>query len=170
MQTVKKYLGFAVVVLGFALAASAAEGKTITVTVGGVTYTLTAAKLSFTVNGALLQAQPWWANEPLAAAISGELGYELGDLDGGNGSTPGIPSALLAYGTDDGSVSITYWNGDEVVNCPIGCPDVDSVFVYVTAASSATPVPTLSQWGLLILVAVMGPVGIVAVRRVRRRA
>jgi len=168
MQAVKEYLVFAVVVLGLALAASGAEGKTVTVTVGGVTYTLTAAPLSYTANGPLLQAQPWWANEPLAFAISGELQYSLGDLEGGNGSTPGIPSALLAYGLEDGDVSITYWDGTEVVNCPEGCPSEDGTFVYVTSQSSAAPVPTLSQWGLLLLVALMGPMGIVAVHRVRR--
>ncbi len=47
---------------------------------------------------------------------------------------------------------------------------MDSIFVYVSAQSTANSVPTLSAWGLVILVALMGPAALFALRRARRRA
>jgi hypothetical protein len=167
MQAIKRLLGLAVVALGLALGSPEAGANTVTVTVGGTSYTLTPRLLSFTGNAAVLQAQPWWGNEALAFAISSQLQYQLGDLEGGPGTSPGIPSVLLAYGTQAGSVSITFWDGGPV-DCPVGCPALSDPFFYATLGA-ATPIPTLSPWGLLLACALMGVVGMVVTRRVRSR-
>jgi hypothetical protein len=171
MEKAKRIACLGALALGLVVAAWDAAAATVNVTVGGVTYTLTASPMSYTTNQNTLKAQPWWGNEPLAASISGALQYQLGDLLGGNGSTPGIPSALLGYGTSVGTyVSITYWNGTTVVNCPVGCPDFDEVDFYVTAVTQASTIPTLSDWAIMVLAALTAVIGIVAARRMPRRA
>ncbi len=169
MRRVIRYASLAVVALGLMLSAWAAGAKTVVVNVGGTAYALTAVPLSYAANAAELQAQPWWGNEPLAFAISSALQYQLGDLEGGPGTTLGIPSALLAYGTDTGYVSITYWDG-ATENCPVDCPLEAASFFYVTGAVVASKIPTLSDWGLTALGVVLGGAGLFALRRRARRA
>src|SRR5271166_4559240 len=68
MRAVRRVLGFCVVALCLALLPVAAGAKTVTITVSGVTYSLTSSPQSYVANAALLQSQPWWGNEPLAFA------------------------------------------------------------------------------------------------------
>ncbi len=164
MQAVRRVFFLGVAAVGLALCPLAALAKTVTLTVDGVTYTLTAPPLSYTNNAAVLQAQPWWGNQALAFAISTQLGYQLGDLDGGSSQT--IPSALVAYGTDAGFVSITYDFEGTIFNCQTGCPSVDNTYAYVTVVPAAN-VPTLSQWGLALMAALLGVTGILAARALR---
>jgi hypothetical protein len=156
----------AALVVGLAFAAAPAAAKTVTITVGGVPYTLTTIQTSYSANVGLLQQQPWWGNEPLAFAITSQLQYQLGDLFGGPGTTPGIPSALLAYGTSGAFVSITYWDG-AAVNCPIDCPVQGQVFVYVE--SGAPSIPATSRGTLALLSLLVGGAGLVAARALRPR-
>jgi hypothetical protein len=169
MGAIYKWVGVGVVAVGFAVAGFAAQAKTVVVTVNGISYALKSVELEYTGNEALFAAQPWWNNEPLAFAISNALLYQLGDLDGGPGTSPGIPAALVAYGTLSGFVSITYWDGTAVVNCPGGCPAVDSEFFYVEGSVVNSQIPTLSEWGLIILSVLTGLIGLVATGRVLRR-
>ena len=80
---------------------------------GAVTYYLTAAPLSYTANAALLQAQPWWGDEALSFAISEQLLYQLGDLEGGPGTTPGIPSAFWPTAPTPVSSPSPRWRPDD---------------------------------------------------------
>jgi IPTL-CTERM motif len=161
MKTVKPLLTLFVVALGLACSAAQASGNTVMVTVNNTTYTLTTQNLPYAGHASLFQAQPWWGNEPLAFAISTQLKYQLGDFLGGTGSSP-TPSALLAYGTSGTFVSITYWDGTTVQNCPSGCPLQTTTFFYVTTASG---IPTVSQWGLIILSALIGLLALYSIRR-----
>lgn len=138
----------------------------ITINVNGTDYTLQSELLSYTGNEARFQAQPWWGDAALSAAISTELQYQLGDLEGGPGTDPGIPSALLAYGDASPDVSITYWDGG-LEDCPSGCPGVGEPYFYVFATgitASAEPVPALPVGLILLLAGLLAAIG---VRRIR---
>ena len=162
MNTAKRILCLFSVVLGLAFFASQAAAATVTVTVGGTTYTLTAQNLSDATGHAILSAQPWWGNPALAAQISNAVQYQLGDLNGGMGPfPPGIPAALVAYGTSPPYTSITYWNGSSVQTCPAGCPLQTDQDFYITAVGLVAPsIPTLGEWGLMALALLIGVLGI----------
>lgn len=167
MQALKRAWVLGAVVLGLAFGAASAAANTVNITVNGVTYTLTASRLSYSADAALLQAQPWWGNEPLAFAITSQLGYQLGDLQGGPGTIPGIPSALMAYGIDGPDVSITFWDGS-AINCPINCPTQVAPFFYVTSVTAARPVPAVSDvWTLALLALAVGGAGVLTARALR---
>ena len=163
MQVLKRFVGLSVVALGLALAAPVGA-KTVTIVVGGVPYTLSTVQTSYASNPMQLQQQPWWGNEALAFAITSQLQYQLGDLLGGPGTTPGIPSALVAYGVAGPDVSITYWDG-AAVNCPVGCPLQADPFFYVISGTAA--IPATSAWATALLALLVGGAGLVAARALR---
>ncbi len=145
----------------------------IVVSVGGNDYTISSQSLPYLGNEAQFQAQPWWGDGALAVQIAGAMQYQLGNLIGGPGddpNDPGIPSALIAYGTSGGDVSIAYWDG-ATENCPSGCPSEADTYFYVFGSVAPTPapapeqVPALPLAGLLTLAALLGALGI---RRLKR--
>jgi len=145
-------------------AQSALAAGPISVSVNGTTYTLVSEALPYQGNEAQFQAQPWWGNPSLAAAVTNAVQYQLGDLVGNPGA-PDDPSALVGYGVSGNSVSITYWDGS-FNDCPSGCPSLDETYYYVFAtASNPTAVPALPLGGLLLLGGLVAAIG---VRRLRR--
>jgi hypothetical protein len=165
MNIMKKVFFLFAVMLSIAFSASQASGATANVTVNGTTYTLSTQYLPYTGNEGLFQSQPWWGNASLANAISNQLKYQLGTLDGSpiGGS---IPSALVAYGISSSYVSITYWDGDSVIDCP-DCPDQGGTYYYVTG-SATKGIPTLAEWALIMLSSLLALGAVIVLRRQRQ--
>ena len=147
-----KILIAAVLILGLVVA-SPAFGKTVVIEADGTTYKLTTIITSYLESPDLLEAQPWWGDPGLAEDISEVLQYQLGDLEGGDQQSGGIPSALMAYGLDDGFVSITYWDGS-LQNCPNDCPGQEGIYAYVIRDLDQG-VPVNPLWSLILLAALL---------------
>ena len=120
-----------------------AQASTITKTVNGNDYEITTISGAYSNASiaAQLEATPWWGDSSLSFDISTAVLHELGD----SGLNP-IASALAAYATNAGSVSITWTlTGTSTVNdCPVSCPALSDVHNYLVgtllASSKFAPV------------------------------
>jgi len=99
---------------------------TVVVTYGGSTYSISSELVNYTTSSSLLESQPWWGNTSLSNALAGLVGMSAGGFEDGSSSL-GI---LFAYGISGSTVSIDYYNGSGVSNCPSGCPDVSYDYYY----------------------------------------
>jgi len=98
----------------------------------GFTYDLTTTFTSYTENLGLLESQPWWGDASLANALMDLVRYDLGDyFDNYPASSETTVSALTAYDISNGFVSISYWNGTELIDCPENCPRVSDLYAYI---------------------------------------
>ena len=108
-----------------------AQAATITKTVDGKDYEFT------TIYGAYsdasiasqLESMPWWGDSTLSWSVSEAILNDLGD----SGPAQPAASALAAYGTSGGNVSITYTltGTSTVVDCPSSCPSLALVHYYI---------------------------------------
>ncbi|MEO2172755.1 MAG: hypothetical protein ABGY96_01515 [bacterium] len=135
----------------------------ITVEVDGVNYELTTALVSYENAPELLESQPWWDDPDLATDIADEVRYQLGDLEGGNEQSGGIPSALVAWGIFENFVSISYWNG-ELQFCPDDCPEIYEVYSYVVVGSHYS-IPANPLWSLIMMAAFLAAVAAMKLSR-----
>lgn len=130
--------------LGIAASTSVLGAQpTVTVVHAGTTYRISSQLLTHTGDAATLTSQPWWGDAALSNALAGLVEMQAGGFQG----NPGDPlGALFAYGTNGGSVSIAYWldPGSVVVDCPIGCPNVNDPYFYATLVEALQEI-TLSS-------------------------
>jgi hypothetical protein len=140
------------------------------VTVGGTEYDVTVTPSeSFTSAATLLEAQPWWGNETLAADFATAVGTSLGIP---NGVPTPEQTPTFAYGLDTAnnvvdnvdifSGVLTDWTSAE-----LGDTITPSYpFVFATATVVPAPAPETSSISLLLIG--LGSLGVVMAMRKRK--
>ena len=159
MNSLTKLFCILILTGGTFLAAPQADAATATVTVDGTSYRLSTRNIAYDGNEGLFQSQPWWGDPVLAAAITTELGYQLGDYLGGTNQDD--PSSPLGYAFDSGYVSVTFREEGNTQNCPNSCPlSFESYYyVFVDNGTRANAVPTSTLWSPMLLSVLLGLAG-----------
>ena len=119
--------------MSFSQFAYAGAAPTTSVTIGSTVYNLTTAYISYTGSPSLFTTgnMPWWGNYPLAAQITKAVGTGLGYFLPGTSST--VHTALAAYGTSSGHVSVTTLSNGLFSDFPSG-PSESSLYNYIILA------------------------------------
>jgi autotransporter-associated beta strand protein len=122
---VRQAIAAAALPIGFLIQPSA-QADQVAVTIGANTYWITYDELSYDSNPEKFNtsAMPWWGDSSLTNQFATAVGDKLG--------VPvfGTYGPLFGWTTNSEYVSIFYYDGFSIVDCPTGCPAFNQPYQY----------------------------------------